>query len=175
MRLLLRLLLQLALHARAGAARVKYTPHGQACLTAETQSLPFCDPTLSTAARAKDLIGRLNLTEKIQLSGVVKGDICAGLESLDGGIPRLGVEPVSCLIECTGAVSSSCYEDPASGQSFCPTVFPAPTAVAASFNRTLMRLRGAVTGTEARAFNNLHINRIYGPDAHVDLLAFGPD
>ena len=149
-----------------------YTPHGQACLTPDTQQLPFCDATLTPAARVKDLIGRLNLTEKIQLTGVVKGDLCAGL---DGGVPRLGIEPVSCLIECTGAVSSSCYVDPSSGESFCPTVFPAPAAVAASFNRTLMRLRGAVTGMEARAFNNLHVDRIYGPDAHVDLLAFGPD
>ena len=36
-----------------------------------------------------------------------------------------------------------------------------------------MRLRGAVTGSEARAFNNLRVNRVYGNP--VDLLAFGPD
>ena len=59
------------------------------------------------------------------------------------------------------------------GTSYCPTVFPAPLAVAASFNRSLMRLRGSTTGVEARAFNNLHVDRIYlNP---VDLLAFGPD
>ena len=36
-----------------------------------------------------------------------------------------------------------------------------------------MHLRGVVTGVEARAFNNLNVNRIYGNP--VDLLAFGPD
>ena len=38
-----------------------------------------------------------------------------------------------------------------------------------------MRLKGAVTGVEARAFNNLHVPRVYSPDNYVDLLGFGPD
>lgn len=147
----------------------KNTPHGQACLTLATQSLPFCDPTLSLSVRVADLIGRLNLTEKIGLMGTFTGDICAGV---DAGVPRLDIEPLSCLIECTGAVSSNCFKD-SSGNSYCPTVFPAPLSVAASFNRSLMHLRGAVTGQEARAFNNLNVSRIYGNN--VDLLAFGPD
>jgi len=122
------------------------------------------------AARIADLISRLNTTEKIGLSGTLPGsDICAGV---DAGVPRLGIPALSNLIECTGAVSSSCYVSP-DGTSYCPTVFPAPSAVAASFNRSLFRLRGAVTGMEARAFNNLRVSRIYGNP--VDLLAFGPD
>jgi hypothetical protein len=114
------------------------------------------------------LIGRLNVSEKINLAGTVSGNVCAGL---DGGIPALDVPQTACLLECTGAVSTNCYTD--GNKSYCPTVFPAPLAVAASFNRTLMQLRGAVTGTEARAFNNLHASRIGG--GHVDLLGFGPD
>jgi beta-glucosidase-like glycosyl hydrolase len=93
-------------------------------------------------------------------------------QGVDAGVPRLGIPALSNLIECTGAVSSNCYISP-DGTSYCPTVFPAPLAVAASFNRSLMRLRGAVTGMEARAFNNLNVNRVYGNP--VDLLAFGPD
>jgi beta-D-xylosidase 4 len=146
------------------------TPHGQACLDASSAGLPFCDPSQPLAARISDLLSRLTLAEKIGLSGTLPGtDMCAGV---DAGVPRLGIPPLSNLIECTGAVSSNCYVGD-DGTSYCPTVFPAPLAVAASFNRSLMRLRGAVTGMEARAFNNLNVSRVYGNP--VDLLAFGPD
>ena len=151
------------------ASASAYTPHGQACQDAVTQGMPFCDPSLPVATRAADFISRLTVAEKIGLSGTFTGDICAGV---DGGVPRLSVPPLSCLIECTGAVSSNCYVDE-SGISYCPTVFPAPLSVAASFNRSLMYVRGYVTGSEARAFNNLNVNRVYGNP--VDLLAFGPD
>ena len=159
-------LLSLACSFAAG-----YVPHGAACRTPATASLPFCDASLPTAARVADLIGRLTLAEKFGLTGTAPGgDMCAGV---DAGVPRLDIAPLSCLIECTGAVSAACYVDAATNASSCPTVFPAPLAVAASFDRALMRLRGTVTGTEARAFNNLNVNRVYGNP--VDLLAFGPD
>ena len=163
-------MLALLLLLLPGAAR-GYAPHGAACRSAATQALPFCDATLPVAARVADLVGRLTLAEKFGLTGTAPGgDMCAGV---DAGVPRLDIAPLSCLIECTGAVSSSCYVDPATNASSCPTVFPAPLAVAASFDRAIMRLRGAVTGSEARAFNNLNVNRVYGNP--VDLLAFGPD
>jgi beta-glucosidase-like glycosyl hydrolase len=155
--------------AALAAPASAYTPHGQACQDPATQGFPFCDPALPVATRAADFISRLTVAEKIGLSGTFVGDICAGV---DGGVPRLSVPPLSCLIECTGAVSSGCYVDE-NGINYCPTVFPAPLSVAASFNRTLMYVRGLVTGSEARAFNNLHVNRVYGNP--VDLLAFGPD
>ncbi len=162
--------LALLLLVLAAVVPVASVPHGMACLSANTSSLPFCDVTLPHPARVSDFISRLTLAEKISLTGTAAGtDMCAGV---DVGVLRLGVEPVSNLIECTGAVSSSCVVD-ASGANRCPTVFPAPLAVAASFNRTLMRLRGVVTGVEARALNNARANRIYGNP--VDLLAFGPD
>jgi hypothetical protein len=31
-----------------------YSPHGQACVTSETQKLPFCDPKLPQADRVAD-------------------------------------------------------------------------------------------------------------------------
>lgn len=147
-----------------------FTPHGQACLSDETKSLPFCDPTLPLSNRVSDLIGRLTWDEKVALMGTFTGDICAGV---DGGVPRLDIQPISCLIECTGAVSSNCFVDETSGTSYCPTVFPAPLSTAATFNRSLFRNRGSIIGQEARAFNNLNQTRVYGNN--VDLLAFGPD
>jgi len=117
-------------------------------------------------------VGLLTVEEKIGLTGAAFGDSCS---VIDGGAPRLGLTNVSQLIEVTGAVSAACYVDPATSISYCPTVFPAPLSLAASFNRTLWREKGRVTGEEARAFNNLHGTRIYSDINFVDLLGFGPD
>ena len=159
----------LLLALTAPAAATQYLPHGFGCQIPATASRTFCDPAAPIAARLADFLQGLTLAEKILLTGAAFGDSCS---VVDGGLPRYGIANVSQLIEVTGAVSSDCYYD-SLGVGYCPTVFPAPLAVAASFNRSLMRLRGAVTGQEARAFNNLHVKRIYGN--YVDLLGFGPD
>lgn len=148
---------------------VQYTPHGFGCLVPETAARLFCNASAPLDARIADLISSLTLTEKVGLMGAAGGDPCS---VVDGGLARYGIANVSQLIEVTGAVSSDCYYD-GEGGAYCPTVFPAPLALAASFNRSLWRLKGAVTGQEARAFNNLHVKRIYGNQ--VDLLGFGPD
>ena len=151
------------------ALAVQYTPHGFGCQVPATASRIFCDPAQPLAARQADFLAGLTLAEKILITGAAFGDSCS---VVDGGVPRYGITNVSQLIEVTGAVSSDCYYDDQGG-AFCPTVFPAPLALAASFNRSLWRYKGAVTGQEARAFNNLHVKRIYGNS--VDLLGFGPD
>jgi len=149
-----------------------YTPAGFGCVDPASQKLPFCDTSKSVDERVDSLVGMLTEEEMVSLSGSYGGDLCA---DIDGGAARLHIPNVTQLIEVTGAVSSSCYVDPSSGESFCPTVFPAPLALAASFSRDLWRTKGAVTGQEARAFNNLHVPRISSPSDFVGLLAFGPD
>ena len=144
-----------------------YSPHGFGCLTPETSSYAFCNTALPVAARVASLVSLLTTEEKIGLTGAAFGDSCA---VIDAGAPRLGFVNVSQLIEVTGAVSAACYVDATTGTSYCPTVFPAPLSLAASFNRTLWREKGRVTGEEARAFNNLHGTRIYSPIDFVDLL-----
>jgi hypothetical protein len=105
-------------------------------------------PCRSVAARVADLIGRLNTTEKIGLTGTLPGtDMCAGV---DAGVPRLDIPRLSCLIECTGAVSSACYVDPVSGVQSCPTVFPAPLAVAARYVNTFALFIHCVSANELR-------------------------
>lgn len=94
--------LLLALPSLAAA----FVPHGQACLDPSTSSLPFCDAALPLPSRIADLISRLTTDEKIGLLGTLPNtDVCAGV---DAGVPRLSIPAVSNLIECTGAVSSSC-------------------------------------------------------------------
>ena len=68
-------------------------PSEHACLPGGAGThLPFCDASLPIPARVKDLIGRLNLTEKAGLMGA-GGTSCA---FMDAGVARwaqqLGVE-----------------------------------------------------------------------------------
>jgi xylan 1,4-beta-xylosidase len=159
-----------ALTALAAATAPTGLPSGYACADAAVKGLPFCDPALPVPARVADLLARLNVTDKFALLGSQPGtDMCGGQ---DPGVPSLGLAPVVNLMEANSGVSAACYVD-GDGTPYCPTIFPAPLSLAASFNRTLWRLKGAVVGREARAFNNLRAARIYGTS--VSLLGFGPD
>jgi len=148
---------------------IQYEPHGFGCTIPGTASRVFCDPSKPDGERIKDFLSGLSISEKILLTGAAGGDVCS---VIDGGVARYGIPNVTQLIEVTGAVSSDCYYD-SEGVGYCPTVFPSPLSMASTFNRSLWHLKGSITGQEARAFNNLHVKRIYG--AYVDLLAFGPD
>ena len=44
---------------------------------------------------------------------------------------------------------------PIPGTFACPTVFPAPTGLGATFNDSLIHSIGVAIGTEARALNNM--------------------
>lgn len=104
----------------------------------------MCNTALPIVDRVNNLISLLTTEEKIGLTGSFNGDLCS---DIDAGVPRLNIPNVTQLIEITGTVSSSCYVD-AGGVSYCPTVFPAPLALAASFSRPLWRQKGSVTGVE---------------------------
>ena len=65
------------------------------CLTPEAKALPYCDLSLPTAARAQDLLSRLNMSEKIaQLSPTkppycVRRQPCCSQEALTPALPSL--------------------------------------------------------------------------------------
>ena len=134
----------LALSCAGTALAVQYVPHGFGCIDGPTVTLPMCNTALPIADRVNNLISLLTTEEKIGLTGSFNGDLCS---DIDAGVPRLSIPNVTQLIEITGTVSSSCYVD-AGGVSYCPTVFPAPLALAASFSRPLWRQKGSVTGVE---------------------------
>ena len=54
------------------------------------------------------------------------------------------------------------------GSTSCPTIFPAPPTLGATFNRTLLHLAGDVISTEARVYNNYNGTRSY-QNRNVDL------
>lgn len=112
--------------------------------------LPFCNMQLSVAGRVADLIGRLNMTERLSLM------------SSDGAeIERLGLPQLRWGTECLHGVVVNDYIDPpgtqplsGGGLSGGATVFPQPLCTAASFDRRLLGQIGEAIGNEARGMNN---------------------
>ena len=99
-------------------------------------SLPFCDPSVPTEARIKDLLGRATTLEKASML-------------FGGSIERLGVPKLE-TGEALHGVVNGCEKDSA-GRSFCPSSFPCALNLGATLNESLWKMVGATIGTESRA------------------------
>ena len=110
----------------------------RAC-TGEHANYRFCDPKLSMDERVKDLISRLDDSEKPYL--------LTARESPKGSIPRLGIPEYDWGGNCIHGVQSRC------GSNFtrCPTSFPDPVFLGATFNQSIWKGMGTVIGTELRS------------------------
>ena len=128
-------LILLATLVAAATATTSSIP--RACV-APHDKYPFCNPSLSMAARVDDLISRLKLEEKPYL--------LTARESPKGNISRLGIPEYDWGGNCIHGVQSNCAPD---GR--CPTSFPDPNALGAAFNRSAWRSLGRVIGVEMRA------------------------
>ncbi|EXC72717.1 putative beta-D-xylosidase 5 [Morus notabilis] len=109
----------------------------------QASQFPFCDTSLSYDIRAKDIISRLTLQEKVQQ-----------LVSGSAGISRLGVPSYEWWSEALHGVSNV-----GPGTTFNATVpgatsFPAVILSAAAFNASLWYKMGQAVSTEARAMYN---------------------
>eukprot|EP01062_Namystynia_karyoxenos_P065837 TRINITY_DN59893_c0_g1_i1.p1 TRINITY_DN59893_c0_g1~~TRINITY_DN59893_c0_g1_i1.p1 ORF type:complete len:804 (+),score=280.33 TRINITY_DN59893_c0_g1_i1:86-2413(+) len=121
--------------AALAAAQLAAIP--RACV-APHDKYPFCDPKRPMADRVNDLISRLTLEEKPYL--------LVARESPLGNISRLGIPEYDWGGNCIHGVQSRC-----SPAGVCPTSFPNPNALGATFNRTVWRGMGKVIGLELRA------------------------
>ncbi|KAJ8763401.1 hypothetical protein K2173_002284 [Erythroxylum novogranatense] len=124
----------------------------------QTSQFPFCNTSLTYQDRAKDLISRLKLEEKVKQ-----------LVNTATGIPRLGVPAYEWWSEALHGVSNV-----GPGVKFNATVpgatsFPATILSAASFNKTLWLKMGQVVSTEARAMYNLGLAGLtyWSPNVNV--------
>ena len=116
-------------------ARVDALPP-RACL-APHDGYPFCNTSLSVAARVDDLIGRLALEEKPFL--------LVAREAPLGNISRIGLPAYDWGGNCIHGVQSRCTKS-----GVCPTSFPNPIGLGATFNRSVWSGMGAVIGMELR-------------------------
>uniref|UniRef100_A0A7N0UM96 Fibronectin type III-like domain-containing protein n=1 Tax=Kalanchoe fedtschenkoi TaxID=63787 RepID=A0A7N0UM96_KALFE len=119
-------------------------PHACSSDDPKTQSFPFCNRTLHTPIRARDLVSRLTLDEKI-----------AQLTNGAAAIPRLGVPAFQWWSEALHGVA-----DAGRGIHFnwgpikAATSFPQVILTVASFDDELWYRIGRVIGREARAVYN---------------------
>ncbi|CAE8737174.1 unnamed protein product, partial [Polarella glacialis] len=103
---------------------------------------PFCDVSLPIEQRVEDLIGRLTLDEKPLL-------LVARLSPL-GNVSRLGVPQYDWGGNCVHGVQSRCGTG-SNGETRCPTSFPNPNALGATFNESVWHGMGRVIGRELRS------------------------
>lgn len=123
-------------------------PNSHACLPGSKEAaLPFCDTKLSNAERLKDMIQRMSRDEKCKLTG--DGATVGG-----GPISSVGLPKYSWNTEALHGLAGACLT--INGTTRCPTVFPAPPGMGATFNLTLANTMGETIGDEARAMNNVH-------------------
>ena len=109
----------------------------RACV-APHDGYPFCDTALPLSARVDDLVSRLDLHEKAPL-------LTARMSPL-GAVPRLGVPEYDWGANCVHGVQSRCAPD---GR--CPTSWPNPNTLGASFNASMWTTMGSIIGVELRA------------------------
>lgn len=112
----------------------------RACDTEEHKKFKFCNVSLSLDERIYDLINQLKLDEKPYL-------LTARASPL-GNIDRLGVPEYDWGGNCVHGVQSRC-----GGSKFtmCPTSFPNPNGLGATFNKSVWQGMGNTIGVELRA------------------------
>jgi beta-D-xylosidase 4 len=108
----------------------------RACSTPETSKFPFCDTSLSIDDRIDDLISRIDIKYVPQL--------LTARSSPNNAIPELGLPEYDWGANCIHGVQSKCGKN-------CPTSFPSPNALGASFNRAGFRKMGEIISEELRA------------------------
>lgn len=108
-----------------------------------TRTLRFCRVNLPIRARVQDLLGRLNLQEKVRL-----------LVNNAAGVPRLGIQGYEWWSEALHGVSNVGPGTKFQGAFPGATSFPQVITTAASFNASLWEAIGQVVSDEARAMYN---------------------
>ena len=108
-----------ALAASAAIPRACVPPHDK---------YDFCNPKLPMSSRVNDLISRLTLDEKPTL--------LIARNSPKGNVSRLGIPEYDWGGNCIHGVQSRCgYGD--DGKERCPTSYPDPNYLGASFNKSV--------------------------------------
>ena len=107
----------------------------------------FCDTKLSKAERVSALIAELKDDEIPPLLTARAGG--AGTHGPRGNVSRIGLPAWDWGANCLHGVQSSCVSK--DGVTYCPTSFPNPVNLGASFNKSMWETLGDVLGREVRA------------------------
>jgi len=111
-------------------------PIPRACSTPTTSVFPFCNVSLPLDTRINDLISRIHQDEKAGL--------LTARYAPKGNLSRIGVPSYDWRVNCMHGVQTDCGTK-------CPTSFPGPNALGASFNMSLVKQMGHIIGVELRS------------------------
>jgi hypothetical protein len=107
-----------------------------------SESLPFCNTSLTFDARVADLISRLSFDEKVAM-----------LATPSGGSPAVGVSPMQWWQEGLHGLANN-LGTAFDGSTAASTSFPQPITSSQSFNRSMWLSTGRAISDEVRAFAN---------------------
>ena len=127
------------------------------CAEPPLAALAFCDVSLAPAARVADLLSRLTPAEKV-----------SQLVTLAAAVPRLGMVEINMGSEALHGVWSGCVDGK------CPSQFPAPLAMGASFDEDLWGRVGAATAREARGIYHSGSPSAKGLEGRIGLTYYAP-
>lgn len=119
------------------------------CTEQDTRDLPFCDLNLPRKARVADYVQRVDLESKARM-----------MINQAGSFDPLHIPAYQWWSEGLHGPLQPCVCLPVPNSDDickCPTSFPCPSSLGASFNNTLYNLIGSAIGREGRAINNLRV------------------
>jgi len=117
-------------------------------LKGKTDHFPYCNTSLSLEKRVDNLISLLREDEIPPLLTAREGG--GGSPGPPGNVSRIGLPEYDWGVNCIHGVQTTCGTN-AKGEPACPTSFPNPNALGASFNSTAWREMGKVIGRELRS------------------------
>lgn len=131
----------------------------RAC-TGDHKSLPFCNASLTTAARVEDLLSRIPLEDK--------GTLLTARASPKGNIDSIGLPEYNWGANCVHGVQSTCGTN-------CPTSFPNPVNLGATFDPDIVFEMAQVIGWELRALWLEGATENYKGGPHLGLDCWSPN
>lgn len=137
-------------------------PNWMPCEDEAAKKLPFCDHTKPTAERVANL-----------LSLMTQDELCGQTYDKMGTIAKVpSWKGYNWNTECLHGLGAIC--NTVDGVTRCPSVFPAPPAMGATFNLTIAHELGRVISDEIRAFGNSNGHRGY-QNRPIGVSAWGPN
>ena len=124
-----------------------YYPYNN-CSAPPISSYKYCNQQLPTTDRVKDLLSKMSIQQKIQMT-----------QEHNYGVPSLGLPPPKYGEALHGIVTycGAKYKN----NTGCPTSFPHPQMMAASFNRSLWKNIATAISDEGRALYNQKIAGLF--------------
>ena len=104
------------------------------CAEPDVSALPFCNTNLPAIERARDIVSRLNTTEKINQ-----------LMMNASSIEKLHIDAYNWWSESLHGILSDCTADQR-----CLTSYPMPVGIGATFNMKLIKQMASQISSEAR-------------------------